>query len=39
MKNIIKIAFLAIIAIVLVSASGCASSKKRSCGCSGMIGY
>jgi hypothetical protein len=39
MKNIIKIAFLAIFAIAVISATGCASSKKRSCGCSGMVGY
>jgi hypothetical protein len=39
MKNLIKLAFLAILAIALVSATGCAASKKRSCGCSGMVGY
>jgi hypothetical protein len=38
MKNIIKITFLALIAITLI-ATGCSSSKKSTCGCTGMVGY
>jgi hypothetical protein len=38
MKKIIKLTSLALIAIALV-ATGCSSSKKSTCGCSGMVGY
>jgi hypothetical protein len=38
MKKIIKITSLALIAIALL-ATGCSSSKKSTCGCTGMVGY
>jgi hypothetical protein len=38
MQRIIKIASLALIAIALV-ATGCSSTKKSTCGCTGMVGY
>jgi hypothetical protein len=38
MKTIIKVTSLALIALTLV-ATGCSSSKKSTCGCSGMVGY
>ena len=38
MQKIIKITSLALIAIALV-ATGCSSTKKSTCGCTGMVGY
>ena len=38
MQKIIKITSLALIALALV-ATGCSSTKKSTCGCTGMVGY
>ena len=38
MQKLIKITSLALIALAMV-ASGCASTKKSTCGCTGMVGY
>lgn len=38
MQKIIKITALALIAFATV-ASGCSSTKKSTCGCTGMVGY
>ena len=38
MQKIIKVTSLALMALILV-ATGCSSTKKSTCGCSGMVGY
>jgi hypothetical protein len=39
MKQLIKITLALFIVATVVLTPGCASSKKSTCGCEGMVGY